>query len=343
MPPWSDFHAKLHRLLRQRGLLPFGQRVLVAVSGGQDSICLLHLLADLQPKWGWGLDVVHCDHRWRPDSAENAAFVQQVCDRIALPCHLRTAAVPPTTEAEARTWRYQVLETVALAQGCTHVVTGHTATDRAETLLYNLIRGSGADGLQAMTWQRPLRTEPPALRLVRPLLAMTRAETGAFCDRNQLPIWVDRTNHDRTYARNRLRLEVMPLLRQQFNPAVEKALSQTAEVLTAEVAFLEQGAADLYGQVVRTSTAGWQLQRRQLQSAHLALQRRVCRRVLQELTTAQVTFEQVEKLVTLIEAPNRSQSDPFPGGMVARVEGDWIVLQCDPSRQPPPTRDDDRG
>ncbi|MEG4608876.1 tRNA lysidine(34) synthetase TilS, partial [Microcoleus sp. F6_B6] len=153
---WTHLHAQLHRTLLHRKILPSNQRLLVAVSGGQDSLCLIKLLLDLQPKWGWNLAIVHCDHRWRSDSEASANHVEQLAKNWGISYYLETASDIPKTEAAARQWRYQALTEIAIAHNYPYIVTGHTASDRAETLLYNLIRGSGADGLSALTWTRPL-------------------------------------------------------------------------------------------------------------------------------------------------------------------------------------------
>ncbi|HEY9887664.1 MAG TPA: tRNA lysidine(34) synthetase TilS [Candidatus Obscuribacterales bacterium] len=332
MAGWTALHAHLHQTLRSRGsgsapgLLPPDAAVLIALSGGQDSQCLLQLLVDLRAKWGWQLHGVHCHHRWRPDGDANAEFVVQWAARQGVPCQVQLADSPPPSEAAARLWRYHVFATVARAQGCTHVVTGHTASDRAETLLYNLIRGSGTDGLQALTWQRPLHDTAPDILLVRPLLNIARAQTAEFCQTFDLPVWLDTTNEDRTYARNRLRLDVLPPLRSQFNPQVDTTLAQTAEILTAEVAFLEAEATAL---AQRCVVAG-RIQRRSLGQAPLALQRRVIRQVLRQQLAFSPQFDHVEKVVALLAAPHRSQSDPFPGGAIAIVNHDWVELRPSP-------------
>ncbi|MBW4673998.1 MAG: tRNA lysidine(34) synthetase TilS [Desmonostoc geniculatum HA4340-LM1] len=327
---WTPLHAKIHRTMRSRHLFERNQRLLVAVSGGQDSLCLIKLLLDLQSKWGWDLGIAHCDHRWRSDSQANAHHVENLAKTWGISFYLETANEPINSEAAARDWRYEALSAIAKANNYQYIVTGHTASDRAETLLYNLIRGSGADGLQALTWQRPLTT---GIMLVRPLLEITRTQTQQFCQDFQLPIWEDSTNQDLKYARNRIRQETLPYLQENFNPQVESALAQTAELLQAEVEYLEKAAQQLreeamiWGIGYEENFVPLKLNRRVLQKAPLALQRRVMRQVLQQILTDAPSFEHIEKLTALITAPNRSQTDPFPGGAIAQVQGDWICLK----------------
>jgi tRNA(Ile)-lysidine synthase len=318
---WSDRHAQLHRTLGQRQLLPRGARILVAVSGGQDSLCLIQLLRDLASHWDWTLAVAHCDHGWRADSAANAHYLRSLAEGWHLPFYLRVAATVTPSEAAARAWRYEALTEVAMENGSAIVVTGHTATDRAETLLYNLVRGSGADGLQSLAWQRPLG----ALSLVRPLLDWRRSDTGEFCRSVGLTVWPDATNQDLQYARNRIRHEIMPLLQSHLNPRAEQHLAQTAELLTAEVAYLEVLATDLLAQLVGADPM--RIDRDGLRAAPLALQRRVLRRFLRNALGIAPNFAQIEKLVALLEAPQRSTTDPFPGGTIAVVDGDWLRLR----------------
>ena len=331
---WTDLHAKIHRTIRSRHLFERHQRLLVAVSGGQDSLCLIKLLSDLQPKGQWHLGVAHCNHRWRNDSDANAHHVEKLAKSWGISFYLATAREALNSEAAARNWRYQALSSIARANSYQYIVTGHTASDRAETLLYNLMRGTGADGLQALTWQRPLTA---GVLLIRPLLEITRQQTGKFCQDFHLPVWEDITNQDIKYARNRIRQELLPYLKANFNPKVESALAQTAELLQAEVEYLEQAADKLREEAIGgpnahpTGNEGnrteLRLNRRVLQKAPLALQRRVIRQILQKILTDTPIFEHIEKLRALITAPNRSQTDPFPGGTIAQVQGDWICLK----------------
>ena len=371
---WTHLHAQLHRTLLHRQILPSHQRLLVAVSGGQDSLCLIKLLLDLQPKWGWNLGIAHCDHRWRSDSEASANHVEQLAKNWGISYYLETASDIPKTEAAARQWRYQALTEIAIAHNYPYIVTGHTASDRAETLLYNLIRGSGADGLSALTWTRPLLDfrwpiadfrlgnsgENPnsqisadftlenqdensqskiqnlksKIYLVRPLLEITRSHTGQFCQEQKLPIWEDSTNQDLQYTRNRIRSELLPYLETHFNPKAQQALAQTAELLRADVEYLELAASDLLQRAMSPIGDNPQvnfqlpvkLNRPILREAPLALQRRSMRQLLQQILPSAPSFESVEKLTSLIVAPNRSQTDPFPGGAIGRVENPSIIL-----------------
>ena len=153
--PWTTLHSQLHQILIHRQLLPVGSSIVIAVSGGQDSLCLGQLLRDLQSRWQWKLYIGHCDHGWTQDIGI-ADRVAQVATQWMLPFHCETTANLPETEAAAREWRYQALQRIAQTTHSTHLVTAHTQTDRAETFLYNLIRGAGADGLAAMSWYRQL-------------------------------------------------------------------------------------------------------------------------------------------------------------------------------------------
>ena len=163
--------------------------------------------------------------------------------------------------------------------------------------------------------------------MIRPLLQLTRQTTGEFCRSLALPIWQDSSNDDLHYRRNRIRQELMPYLRSHFNPNVENTLAQTAEIFTAEVAYLEQQTDRLYTQVVESLEQEWCIHRVAFKVAPLALQRRVARRLLQAILPQQPNFEHIDKLVALANAPNRAQTDPFPGGWLAQVDHERIHLR----------------
>nr|YP_636406.1 hypothetical chloroplast RF62 [Staurastrum punctulatum]Q32RX0.1 RecName: Full=tRNA(Ile)-lysidine synthase, chloroplastic; AltName: Full=tRNA(Ile)-2-lysyl-cytidine synthase; AltName: Full=tRNA(Ile)-lysidine synthetase [Staurastrum punctulatum]AAX45766.1 hypothetical chloroplast RF62 [Staurastrum punctulatum] len=147
---------KINNIITEHTLLQPKQRILIAVSGGQDSICLLRILFDLQRKWSWKLGIIHCDHRWNSRSKIQAEHVACLAINLQINYHEGIAIESVQKESIARLWRYNVIQSVAISNNYTAIITGHNASDRIETLLYNLMRGSGLHGLQSIKWKRNL-------------------------------------------------------------------------------------------------------------------------------------------------------------------------------------------
>ena len=228
--PWTPWHDRLHRqLLRQPDLLPKKACLLLAVSGGQDSIALLVLLNDLVRLHHWDLLVWHGDHSWHAGSTAIAQELTEWCGHRDLPILCNRAEVGSTrTEAAARQWRYGQLTKLAKQDG-RDVVTGHTATDRAETLLLQMARGTDLTGLASLRPQRPLdAAHPDGPQLRRPLLGFSRDDTLAICLELNLPIWLDPSNENPIYARNRIRLAVLPVL-EELHPGSTHRIAALAE------------------------------------------------------------------------------------------------------------------
>ena len=316
---WTNIHARVHQTLKDSCILPHKSNLLIAVSGGQDSLCLLKIMIDLQEKWGWNIAIAHCDHGWASDLGI-ADHVEKIANNWNIPFYLKVAKAMKETEAAAREWRYQSLVEIAEENEFSEVVTGHTLSDRSETLLYNLIRGAGSNGLGALTWKRPLTNN---INLVRPLLKVSRGETLEFCQQFALPIWEDAANANLDYARNRIRQELVPYLKENFNPNVETTLSQTSEVLKAESDYLEAEANKILLSAVNDHNS--KLNREVLKGVPLALKRRVIRQFLAKIMVTKPNFEQIEETVNLIDAPRKSRTSSFPGKIMLEVEENYIV------------------
>ena len=229
---WSgDLHRLQRHLLRHPQLLPQGSSLLLAVSGGQDSMALTALLQALQPVHHWQLHLWHGNHGWRQEAAQQALELEQWAQTRQLPFQRQEApAASERTEASARHWRYSQLHHQADTLGCSRIVTGHTATDRAETVLLNLARGSHRRGLASL---RPLRPLTADVSLSRPLLPFSREDTARICREWSLPVWWDPSNIDPRYSRNRVRLEVLPVL-EALHPGACRRISAQAERLAAD-------------------------------------------------------------------------------------------------------------
>ena len=216
-------------------MLTRGDRVLVAVSGGPDSVALLAALVALSDALAIEVRAAHFNHHLRgEESQRDQQCAQLVAATLGVRCVVGDAVPLLSTsnlEARAREQRYAFLGAVAESEACTKIATGHTMDDQAETLLLRLLRGSGADGLVGIPAARDGR-------IVRPLIECSRQQVLAFLTADALPFCEDSSNGDRRLLRNRVRHDVLPLLR-SINPNVVRALASTAEILAGETGLLE--------------------------------------------------------------------------------------------------------
>jgi tRNA(Ile)-lysidine synthase len=282
---FSLFDASLaHRILafvRRYRLLQPGTKLLVAVSGGSDSVALLYLLHQLQPEWRLDLSVVHVNYGLRgKESDEDERFVRGLCRRLAVPCIVKkidlsrysTGRRQSSLQARARDIRYRIMREAAAAEGAGRVALGHTADDQAETILMWLVRGAGLTGLAGM----------PAVRedlFIRPLLTVARADLAAALTSHGIEFRTDSTNAKLLYRRNRIRHELLPAIT-ALAPSFLKVMSRQSEVLGEDDRFLERLATDWLPRVLREEAGQPVLNRTALLAAPLAIQRRVVRRVL---------------------------------------------------------------
>lgn len=220
--------------LRDYDMLPGPGPVLVAVSGGPDSVCLLTILHEL----GYALRAAHFNHRARGQASEaDASFVRGLAERLGLPLHMESADVEDLArdssssfEEVARDLRYDFLFKAARSADCGVVATGHHADDQAETVLMRILRGTTPSGLGGI----PPCTEREGLRIIRPLIRLPRESVLRYLHERGCPFRVDESNRDTRYLRNRVRHELIPQLTRQYNPRLREALGRLSESLYSE-------------------------------------------------------------------------------------------------------------
>ncbi len=226
-----------HALKKSR--IQDGSRLLVAVSGGCDSVSLLHLVLAEAPQRNWTVHVGHVDHGLRPDSRDDAEFVRGLCHALDVPSHglrVREEAWSrrrgESVEAAARSLRRKALRTIALRNDLECVLLGQTRDDQAETILLRLLRGSGVRGLGAMRVRRG--------RWIRPLLSIGREELRSRATRHGLEWREDPWNQDPRFDRVRVRRQILPALEEAFGPSVHTVLSRSASALHSVSDFLDE-------------------------------------------------------------------------------------------------------
>ncbi len=221
--------------VREHQMVQPGDAVLVCVSGGPDSVCLLESLLRLRRLFKIRLEVFHFDHRLRPDSPADAGYVRRLAARHSLPFHLRVAEDAPAKGESVESWatgrRSAAAADVRREIGSAVIAEGHTLDDQAETVLLNLVRGTGLDGLAGI-W--PAFGERPGLVSVQPLIDVTRTEVEAACRSLGLRPRRDPMNEDRRFLRAAIRLDVMPMLGSLTGREVQATLARTASVLHAD-------------------------------------------------------------------------------------------------------------
>lgn len=290
----------LHRSLTEHALIAPGDSVLVAVSGGPDSLALLHALHDLCGELGLAaLHAAHFDHQLRGmESAADAAFVSAFCTRLSIPCHLGAAdiaalarATHTSKQTAARQARYRFLETTASQIGAEKIATAHTRDDQIETVLFNILRGTGLDGLRGI----PRRRGP----YVRPLREVSHADVLAYCEAQSLTPRQDPSNLKTDYTRNRLRLDLLPQLARDYNSAVGSALLRLSEIADRDADYLHQQAQSAFADAVLASdTSMLTLDCAKLRPLHPAMLRHVLRAALAQFrgTSDGLTHEHLEPI-----------------------------------------------
>lgn len=336
-----------HRLIRR------GERVLVAVSGGPDSVALLHLLLRLRGELSLELCVFHMDHGLRADAADDAAFVCSLAKEWGVPAVVAREDVAAmrrrgeSTQEAARRVRYTAMRRAAREVGATRIALGHHADDQAETVLMRFLRGAGATGLGGMR-----RRQGP---FVRPLLDISRADVEEYCRAFGLMTRQDPTNLQLGYLRNRLRLELLPLLEAEYNPNIRLTLNRTAALLQDDDDLLDYLAHRAFRRLQRGADGeSVALPVAELARQPRALRRRIVRHawrsvagraVVRDLddgswTPSLLSFEHVEAVLALLDSRPGEAVD-LPARVRARRDEEVVTLRrIEDSREAAPDQED---
>lgn len=322
-------HMRVNELITQHRLFTQGDRIIVAVSGGPDSVCLLQILHTLSACWSWSLIVAHMDHGFRgPASQADSEFVRRMAQELGWPAVIKRVDVPAwlrlhggSPQDASRRLRYSFLREVAENEGANTIALAHNQGDQAETVLLHLLRGAGAAGLAGMRY----REELGAVSLVRPLLTSSRDEIMQYLKQHRIPFRVDESNTRVKYTRNRLRQIIIPGLR-QINPEVESAIARTAKVLQAETDYLQQEALRAYREVTQVCDQSIALKLAGLTALPLALLRRVLRLAFTELAgdDRDLTLTNVDAAIALLGRPGSSLD--WPRNLVCQVGYDLLQI-----------------
>jgi len=332
MEPTEGIENYLELTLREQQLIPDGGRVLVAVSGGMDSVCLLYsLLALTKAGYDFSLMAAHVDHGLRPESGADAQFVAQLCAELGIECYVKHVDVQALAtqrkqglEEVGREVRREFLQVVAERESCDRIALAHHRDDQAETVLFRIARGCALSGLAAMRWENGL--------FIRPFLAASRQQIEEYIQRHAISYVEDASNASVVYARNRLRHQVLPALC-SINPEVAARLAQLAQVAALEESYWQQQVATVVQRGASWVGSVLHLDCGAVAQEHSALLARVIRECLRLArgNLSGIEAKHIALVLTLLADGRPQRQLSLPRVWVARRYGQLLFSACPPA------------
>lgn len=306
-----------------------GERVVVGVSGGPDSICLLYLLKQLDPQLCLDLCVAHFDHALRKDSSKDRLFVEKVAHQLCIPffCgRLEKKKIKKRVMSEEllKKHRYDFLLKVCKKTNSKKIALGHTQDDQAETVLMRILRGSGLYGLSAILPKRCL----DSCVIVRPLIEISRLQVLHFLSEKKIPYRVDGTNLENLFLRNRIRNKLLPLLEHEYNPNLKKVLADLALNVGADYHYLYDQAQVFLKKHLKRYRRGFYMDLPTLKKTDVSLRRLFLRLVIEMLTGGlrALTFQHAQEMEDLLFLKTPGSQLHLPGDVVLLKEKNRLLI-----------------
>ena len=323
-----ELEGRVEAFVRRHGIFVSGSRIVIACSGGPDSLALAEVLLARRGKWRLSLEIAHFEHGIRGEaSLADAEFVRAYAEKHGLSCRIEHENVPAyakrkklSLETAARERRYAFLEETACRMGeGTLIATGHHAGDQAETVLMHLLRGSGIEGLAGM--------RPRMGTIIRPLLFLSKEEIVAYCREKGLQPRQDETNFQTDVERNRIRLELLPTLR-SYRPSLDDVLCRLAAAEAEAADFLQAAADSVWDRTATEKDGQLFLRRKVYGAAHIALRKALLRRAAETLgLRSSFGFSHYEALDGFCRFGESGKKLTLPGGGEAECRYDTVVLR----------------
>ena len=316
---------KLFKTMKQTiekyNMLQQGEKVLVGVSGGPDSICLLHALHQIRHEYKIEIAAAHINHMLRGEAAEqDVHYVEEFCKRLTIPIFVKNIDIREmaqekkiSEEVAGREVRYGFFFEIAQKVGAARIAVAHNLNDQAETVLMRFIRGTGLEGLAGIS---PIRSDG----VIRPLLEVPRGLIEEYCHQYDLKPRTDETNFQAVYTRNKLRLQLIPQIMEQLNPNFIRSAANTAEMLSADNEFLNLHIGELTEKEFIKKNNGIGMSLTFLLSQHIAIQRRIIRKAIEILKgdTANIEFKHIEQILVLAESRKTGKELDLPDNVTIR-------------------------
>ena len=288
--------------IKKNNLIRENDKILVAVSGGPDSICLLNILYNIKERLKIELYVAHVNHLIRKEAKSDAEFVKEFCDSKNIEffykeCDVKEKAQTEkiSTEEAGRNARYEFFEEIANKYNINKIAIGHNKNDLAETLIMNILRGTGTQGLKAILNKNG--------KYIRPLLDVDREKIEEYCEKNNLKPRIDLTNFENNYTRNKIRNIVIPYVKKEFNPNIVETLTRLSQIVTEEQNFINLEVEKAYKKILLSEESeNIKISGKKFVEIHTAIQKRTILYIINRLfgNTKQIEKKHIEDIIKLI-------------------------------------------
>ncbi|UCD80672.1 MAG: tRNA lysidine(34) synthetase TilS [Desulfobacterales bacterium] len=326
----SKLLQTIEKTIAAYGMLKPKDSVVIGVSGGPDSVALLHILFLIAPRFSLKLGIAHLNHCLRNnDSDKDAQFVEDLAKKYDLPCYTNKKDVRKyqienklSLEEAARRVRYNFLDHVANTMQYNKIAVGHHSDDNAELILMNLFRGSGTQGLSGIP---PVRDH----KIIRPLIKLTRSEIIDFLNKNKLEYISDASNMDTKYFRNRVRHDLIPLLKTAFNPKIPETLNRLSSIIRSEEEWIEDLVHPFYEKCLRDVQGNYiVLSVSMLNRYHPDLQRRIIRMTIEKIKgdLRRIRFVNINSVIGLLKKRSAYGKVDLPDGVRIQRNQDALCV-----------------
>ncbi|ABR50616.1 tRNA(Ile)-lysidine synthetase [Alkaliphilus metalliredigens QYMF] len=312
---------QVQETIKKYNLLETGDKVVVAISGGPDSVCLLHVLSRLKAAYKLEIYGAHLNHNFRGmDAQMDAQYVANFCEQLNILCFVKSMDVLGyaeknglSSEEAGRVLRYEFFEEIGQKVGASKIAVAHNQNDQAETVLMRLLRGTGIQGLTAIRHKRD--------KIIRPLLETDRGKIEDYCETYELSPRIDQTNSQPIYHRNKIRLELIPYLKENYNPNIIEGLHRTAEILKLDNEYMEEETKRAFEQVCFSQGEHClELSVKGITPLHLSLKNRLIRYTIERLIGSGENFEykHIQSVLHLLENETTGKEVHLPQGLIVK-------------------------
>ena len=296
---------KVVNYIKENELIQQGDQILVALSGGPDSVCLLHILYELKDKFNLNLGAIHINHMLRGEESEkDEKYIVKLCDELGIKHYVKRINIEyvakdsnVSLEVAGRNERYKAFEEIRSKYGYNKIAVAHNANDQAETVLMRVMRGTGLEGLTGIKAKREDG-------IIRPILCLNRQEIEEYCEEKRLNPRIDASNYERIYSRNKVRLDILPYMKENFNKDIIDTLNRMALILSKDNEYIEEQSKKCYEEYCKYTNDKLIIKQDLFIKEKEAIVTRVIKRAFKEISNSHQNFE-MKHIYDVIDLYNR--------------------------------------